>query len=90
MIISLVVVHALFAVSYSHAQLRPVRNTTAGMVAGYFHTEGDVVAEIFEAVPYAQPPVGHLRFEVDHLFSCCEYTVFCVSPAAIAGRTVGR
>ncbi|VDM95415.1 unnamed protein product [Onchocerca ochengi] len=42
----------------------PSRQTTHGGILGYYMEFNGTLAEVYEAVPYAQPPVGSLRFEV--------------------------
>ncbi|VDK77669.1 unnamed protein product [Litomosoides sigmodontis] len=43
--------------------IRPSRQTTHGEILGYYMESNGTFAEVYEAVPYAQPPVGSLRFE---------------------------
>jgi carboxylesterase type B len=33
-----------------------------GVVSGYQETENNVLINIFKGIPFAQPPVGNLRF----------------------------
>ncbi|CAG9531491.1 unnamed protein product [Cercopithifilaria johnstoni] len=41
----------------------PSRQTTHGEILGYYMELNGTFAEVYEAVPYAQPPIGSLRFE---------------------------
>uniref|UniRef100_A0A0R3RZB1 COesterase domain-containing protein n=1 Tax=Elaeophora elaphi TaxID=1147741 RepID=A0A0R3RZB1_9BILA len=41
----------------------PTRQTTHGEILGYYMEFNGTLAEVYEAVPYAQPPIGSLRFE---------------------------
>uniref|UniRef100_A0A915CG86 Carboxylesterase type B domain-containing protein n=1 Tax=Parascaris univalens TaxID=6257 RepID=A0A915CG86_PARUN len=41
----------------------PIRETTDGRIRGYYLDSNGTTAEIYEAVPYAMPPIGDLRFE---------------------------
>uniref|UniRef100_A0A1I7VFF4 COesterase domain-containing protein n=1 Tax=Loa loa TaxID=7209 RepID=A0A1I7VFF4_LOALO len=41
----------------------PSRQTTHGEILGYYMEFNGILAEVYEAVPYAQPPIGPLRFE---------------------------
>ena len=44
---------------------RPIRMTTNGPVRGYWYVDdNETMAEIYEGIPYAQPPIGQKRFEV--------------------------
>ncbi|VBB25233.1 unnamed protein product [Acanthocheilonema viteae] len=43
--------------------VQPIRQTTHGEILGYFMKLNGTFAEVYEAVPYAQPPIGSLRFE---------------------------
>lgn len=43
---------------------RPLRKTTHGEILGYYMESSGTLAEVYEAVPYAEPPIGSLRFEV--------------------------
>ncbi|VDM99471.1 unnamed protein product [Thelazia callipaeda] len=43
--------------------VRPLRQTTHGSIQGYFMESDGTLAEVYEAVPYAEPPTGLLRFE---------------------------
>ncbi|VDK28986.1 unnamed protein product [Gongylonema pulchrum] len=45
------------------ADARPSRQTTHGEIQGYFMESSGTLAEVYEAVPYAQPPVASLRFQ---------------------------
>jgi hypothetical protein len=48
----------------------PVRQTTTGSLRGLYITESNARAEAYLGVPYAQPPIGLLRFEVCSLVCC--------------------
>ncbi|MCP9257390.1 Carboxylic ester hydrolase [Dirofilaria immitis] len=41
----------------------PLRQTTHGGILGYYMEFNNTIAEVYEVVPYAQPPIGSLRFE---------------------------
>ncbi|VIO88706.1 Uncharacterized protein BM_BM9510 [Brugia malayi] len=41
----------------------PSRQTTHGGISGYYMEFNGILAEVYENVPYAQPPIGSLRFE---------------------------
>lgn len=47
------------------------RTTKYGRIIGKLIEISDLKAEVFLGVPYAQPPVGTLRFEVRYLTSLC-------------------
>lgn len=42
----------------------PRKITTHGLIEGYYLKHNGQIFEVYEAVPYAQPPVADLRFKV--------------------------
>jgi hypothetical protein len=57
----------------------PVRQTATGSLRGMYITESNALAEAYLGVPYAQPPIGRLRFEVCSLVchACVHLRIRC-------------
>uniref|UniRef100_A0A915PK61 Carboxylesterase type B domain-containing protein n=1 Tax=Setaria digitata TaxID=48799 RepID=A0A915PK61_9BILA len=55
----------------------PLRKTTHGEILGYYVESDGILAEVFEAVPYAQPPIGSLRFETTKTLIGWNGTRYC-------------
>ncbi|XP_046744929.1 venom carboxylesterase-6-like [Diprion similis] len=73
----------------------PRANTTIGLILGYFRTSyGGRRFKAFEGIPYAEPPIGKLRFEVPKpvsrkpgVIEAKQYGSPCLQYASKAGST---
>jgi hypothetical protein len=62
---------AIFLINIAFAVAATVDVTTKlGDIRGFeYQTEGDFEAQVFLGIPYAQKPIGELRFKVlDHIY----------------------
>ncbi len=72
---------AIFFPALTSTQRTYAVNTSYGVVIGRFLHVPDSSASVFLGIPYAEPPMGSLRFEVSGLTQCLILHIYDIDQA---------